>query len=119
MALNNAFVIGLVGTTHTITRHVASSYDATGDYVEGAATTLAVVGSLQPLTGKQIEQLPEGMRDRASAMLFSATSLQSSRTGNTGDRVPFGGDTYEVLGVVNWATPVGGHFAYALERVIG
>lgn len=116
--LNNAFAIGLVGGLHTVTRRGSASYNATGDYVEGATTTLDVVGSIQPLSGREIEKLPEGFRAKASAVLFTADVLQSAASGNAGDRLPFGGDTFEVLGTINWGSPVGGHYAYALERVI-
>lgn len=116
--LDNAFAIGLVGKTHVVTRRSASSFDATGDFVEGASSQISISGSLQPVTGRMIEKMPEGLRDKASAVMYTASVLNSARDGNAGDRISFGSDTYEVMGIIDWSDPVGGHYAYALERIL-
>lgn len=114
--LANGFVIGMVGQALTLNRRTVS-FDSRGDVVEAAPTSVSIVGSLQPVNGTNIEAVPEGLRGRASAMLYTQTALNEAKTTQAGDRIDFSGDTYEVIGRVDWNFP-GAHYAYVLEKVL-
>ena len=55
--------------TYTITRQSGGSTGTDGIWTPGAESTLTIRGSWQPLTGRELEQLPEGYRERARAKL--------------------------------------------------
>lgn len=112
------WAIASIGSTYTVERRT-STVNATGDYVEGTPVTFSVAGSLQPVAGDMVERMPEGMRTKAAAVLFTETDLQGSLNGYAGDRLTYSADkTFEVLGEIDWMDPVGGFSVYALERVL-
>ena len=100
--------------TVSITRRAAGTHDATsGLYVQGADSAVVATASLQPLSMREIEALPEGIRQRASFKLYTATELHPTdpTTQALGDQFTHNGITYEVTGLQNWSTH-GGYFKY-------
>lgn len=91
----------LGSVTYTVTRR-AGVFGTDGEYTPGATSTLSVSGSLQPLTAREIEALPEGLRQRARFVLLvgrTGTRLQVAGTsGVLGDRVSVSGEALEVHG---------------------
>lgn len=124
-AYQNGWVISLIASPYTVTSYALTQYDSTGDLLEGSSSQQTVMGSLQPVSGAVIEQVPEGLRARASAMFYTTASLNiarqgdfgASNIGNRGDLISHFVDTYEVISEARWSG-VGGHNAYVLERVI-
>ncbi len=65
----------LGGRTYTVSRVAAGSYSATtGAWTDGATSTFSIVGSWQPLNGREVERLPEAYRTRQSAKLLCAAA---------------------------------------------
>lgn len=82
-------------TSATHERETAGGY-VDGYYVPGATTTATIKASIQPLSAKEYQNLPEGIRNEASAKCITQFALQP------GDRVIDGGDRYKVLSCDNW-----------------
>jgi hypothetical protein len=84
----------------TVKRKTAGSY-VNGFWVAGTDTTLTIKASVQPLSGKDIELLPEGKRLAGGYKLFTNDSLKVAieGTGQDGDIVSIYGFDYEVVSV--------------------
>lgn len=81
-----------------------TAYRNTGSYVggvwtPGALTEIPFLGSIQPITGKQLEALPIGRTDSGKCAVYSSSDLQvSTENGdNSGDFVIWNGLKYELI----------------------
>jgi len=118
-----AMILG--ARTHTVRRVAAGSYSlTTGAWADGSTTTLAVVGSWQPMPAREREALPEGYRTRAAARLFCAPDqpvLYPVRpdTRQRPDVVERDGVRHLVVSVSEWTDHAGGvpHRAYGLVEI--
>lgn len=81
------------GRTLTVKRKAAGSYDVRGQYVAGAETTLDIVASIQPVSARERELLPEGTRLREMFKLYTTTQLLPPR-----GAPPIGGDIVTING---------------------
>ncbi len=112
-------VLALLGTgTYMVTRPLAPTLTQ-GRVVPGAAQTpFATSGSMQPLSGRDLQRLPEG--DRATEQLWyytKATLLTSDvATGRVADLVNVGGVSYEVQTVEDWSAS-GNYYRARLSKV--
>jgi hypothetical protein len=81
-------------------------------------STTQVKGSLQPMTGRELQLLPEGLRNRGVWKFYSQTSFQTADVAECGvpDRLVFDGVTYEVHQVDPW-DHVADYFKIILTRV--
>jgi hypothetical protein len=78
---------------------------------------IRVHGSLQPLTGKELQLLPEGMRNQGVMVLFTKTKLLTVSTSECKlpDEVRHGGVCYEVTQVDDWGA-LGNYYRVLLTR---
>lgn len=81
--------------TYTVTRHAVSTW-TDGEHVPGAETTFQIVASIQPITGRELEMLPEGDRNRGRLKCYTETLLQAGEGDAVPDRVEYKGTDYEV-----------------------
>lgn len=107
----------------TVERAAAGSF-TNGRWVDGAATTLTLTGSWQPMSGRQREQLPELYRTRHTARLLCAPSQPllspvdvAARTRQ--DVIVRQGRRYEVIDVADWTDHAQGvpHVAYTVAEI--
>ena len=99
----------------------------TGTWVNGvfttSSTTLAPSGTIQPLTSKDIEQLPEGEATKGMISIWSLTQLYSTRldpsgeTGGLSDTVTWQGVDYDIHETRDFSQ--NGHYKYIGIRVKG
>lgn len=85
----------------TLTAKIATPGSRTaGVWTPGTPTNLTFKGVIQPLTDRELQQLPEGWRTRARWKLYTRTALKplNVQTGTAGDRVVFGGLDLLVFG---------------------
>ena len=108
MSLASA-VLALSNGTYQVTRFAADSYDAEGRLVKGAGSAVQVVASVQPVNGRDLLRLPEGLRTKELRALFATSALQTANevAGTRADQVLIGADTYEVQTVEDWSTSGG------------
>ena len=95
--------------TLTVTRYAAGAYGSDGVYVPGSTTTLTVQATVQPLNGKDLQILPEGLRTREAFKLYTATELRTTdqTAGTLSDIVTRGGALYDVQQVGPWLSGSG------------
>lgn len=86
--------------TYTVTRRAASTY-SNGVRVAGSTSTLSITASVQPVTGRELERLPEGMRTTEVVKLYTTTALRTADSGDP-DHISIDGETYEVQLVERW-----------------
>lgn len=93
--------------------HRAGSY-VRGDWVVSTTENFIFVGSVQPLTGKETEFLPENRRDTGLVKVYSdaplAVSLEGSNT--AGDVVIWAGKRWEVIQELVYANGLIDHYKY-------
>lgn len=109
----------------TLFPHTFQLETHTGSYVGGrwvAATPSAstFTGSVQPVTGKETQFLPENRRDAGLVKVYSDTALNVSLEGSNtpGDVVIWAGKRWEVFQELVYANDLINHFKY-LAAYIG
>ena len=75
----------------------AGAYDPlTGKWVEGAAQSTDFLATIQPTSGKQLKDLPEGVRSEALLTGWSVTDIQYD------ERILYNGTVYRVIHTRPW-----------------
>ena len=93
----------------TRTRETADSYTDGGDLIPGSSSTASIKAVIQPTTGNQLMDMPEGVRTEARWMVWSRSEVKED------DRITNAGVTYRVL--FAWPRAEGGFYRAALGKV--
>lgn len=102
----SAEVLALSGNTVTITRFNAQAFDSNGRLnASTTSSTFSLTASIQPLSGRDVQRLPEGLRDRRGHSIWHTTELRpaDAAAGTPGDRFTYDGRTFEVISSERWA----------------
>jgi hypothetical protein len=90
---------------HTLIRRDAPTLSA-GIYAPGAEASSTIRGSLQALSGRAMERLPEGQRARATHAIYTYPTvplrIASIADGTPPDLIESGGRRYEVIVTEDW-----------------
>lgn len=114
----------MLGTASFSVQRVAAGSLVNGRWVDGATSTITVVGSWQPLSGRQREQLPELYRTRQTARLICDTAQPllspvdvAAKTRQ--DVIVRGGRRYEIIAIEDWTDHAGptAHIAYTVALI--
>lgn len=90
-----------------LTREGAGSYNADGEWVSGAPVTIDPFrAAVQPASGRQLMDLPEGIRAEARWLAWSRSEIRLD------DTIAHGGSNYRVMFV--WPRMEGGFWRAAL-----
>lgn len=111
--------------SHTVSRVAAGTHSlTTGAFTDGATSTFSVIGSWQPISGREQERLPEGYRTRQAAKLFcdaAQPELYPVRVGSAqrADIITRGTARYIVVGSEDWTDHAGStaHRLYMLAEL--
>lgn len=95
----------------TLRTRAVGSYDAAGNGVPGAVTVAPAMAAIQPVSGRVLLDLPEGIRAEVSLVGWSRSSVAD------GNEIVYGGETFRV--VHTWPRPADGFTKFALKRVEG
>lgn len=88
----------------------AATYDARGNAVFGAApASLAGAAAIQPVSGRVLLDLPEGIRQEVSLVAWARTMVAPQW------EILYGGEKFRVVHV--WPRPMDGFSKFALKRV--
>lgn len=87
-------------------RTQGGDYDAGGKWVPTTAVDTTILATVQPTGGKQLLDLPEGLRSEAKYALWTRSALALD------DVVIYGGANYRVI--FAWPRPEGGFYKVAL-----
>lgn len=101
----------------TLTRYAAGSW-VSGNYVEGAGTDSTIRMSVQPLSGKDLLNLPEAQRTRRWMKGYTATAMMvcSESSKQRADRVAYDDTVFEVQTVERWRGDLN-HFKVLMAEV--
>ncbi len=101
--------------SYTVTRQSPSSYGADGRLVAATPSYFEIRASVQPVSGRDLQRLPEGLRTSEIIAVFTATELRTQGPSQDPDLIEIDGDTYEVQKVERWATLGAYYRALALK----
>lgn len=82
-------------------RYAPVTRDGSGRSVQPAPTDTTISASIQPLSGDDLAQLPEGERTKRHRKAYTTADLRTAdqHTGTPADRIVDGDDVYEVQAV--------------------
>lgn len=112
--------VELLGSaTYTVTRYAQSSWSAGGEHQRGASSTFPIVASIQPITGRELQALPEGQRNVGNLKCYTETRLLTGEDQKVPDRLEYKGTQYEVQAVEDFKDHVTGlpHYYVRLVEV--
>lgn len=99
----------LIGEFLTLAPQTVLRYDAPatltdGEFVKPTPDTITVDMSVQPLTMKEIQNLPEGQRTKRAFKAYCAAEMFTANqvTGVPADIVAYDGSQFEVQGTERW-----------------
>lgn len=81
-----------------------------GNWVPGAPVELVVEMSSQPVSGKELEFLPEARRETQSVKLYSSIKLLPQREDGTGDIVVLPYGEFEIISSEPWQSGIIYHY---------
>lgn len=91
------------------TTRAPDGYDANGKALKGAAAATAIRVAIQPASGRQLMDLPEGVRSEARWLLWSRSEVKLD------DEIASEGLVYRIMYV--WPRAEGGFFRAALGQM--
>jgi hypothetical protein len=108
----------LGGELVTVKRYAKVRYSK-GIQVAGAIEEFEIIASVQPLTGRELDRLPEGLRAREVRELYTVEKLFTADTakesGQPPDDVELDGMLWEVQTLEDWNT-LAGYFRAVVAR---
>lgn len=105
--------------SHTLHR-LSSGGFVDGDWVESGETDIPITASIQPATGKDLQNLPQGRRASSVFAVFTDTAIQTAVQGATptkADRLSIGGILHEAVHVEPWGNDVINHYRALFARI--
>lgn len=101
--------------TYTVTRVTVGSI-TDGYYTNGTSNTFDIQASIQPLKPSDVQQLPEGRRNKKMFTVFTDTELQVVTSSNP-DKLSIYGEVYELDQEEVWQNGVINHYKYLAIKV--
>ena len=85
-------------------RFPSSSYNDKGRWEDRDPVSVKIQAAIQPVTGKELEDVPEGRRARENIKLYTVDLIQTTCPTNKtqADLVIWNGKKYEIFSVQNW-----------------
>lgn len=108
-------ILGFATGTYTVTRNTAS-YGSDGRLTAASPTTFSITASVQPLSGRDLQRLPEGKRTREARAVFTPTMLTPGP--NLPDQIQIDGLAWEVDSVQDWQN-LGGYYRAVVLKMGG
>lgn len=121
MSLNGVIDTFAQGT-YAFTRGSAGAY-VSGRWVAGATSVVNIEGCVQPVTGSELQALPEGFHAENTRKFYTKTQVFGITEGATGtgtDRVTIGADEWGVYSVEHWTRSLSGgaYYKALLKKVV-
>ena len=100
MPLSDVITSFLTGT-YQVTRTGGGSF-ANGVYTAGSTSTFDITASIQPLSGRDLQSLPEGQHANETRVVYTTTELMVRNPTNAGDKISYNGELWEVFRMERW-----------------
>ena len=91
---------------YTVTRSANGTY-VNGRLVAGAPSTFSIEASIQPVTGRELQALPEAYHGEEVKVIYTVTELLAAPTP---DVVTIDGEAWEVFKCQRWQAFGGTHY---------
>lgn len=104
------------GGPYTVTRTAVGTY-TNGVYTPGAASTLSVTLSIQPISGRDLHAVPEGQYAEDLRIAYTTTELFTRSPGRDPDVVTIDGEAWTVIDVDRWESS-GTYYRAKLARKV-
>ena len=88
-----------------------------GVWTSAAPSALSFRGTIQPITGKELESLNVGQDDTGKVKVYSTTKLNVAKKGDnaTGDIVYYNGKKWELIDELDYQNKLIQHYKYIAE----
>lgn len=97
----------LGATSVTLSRYPVGSTGSDGRYDPGTPTDSTIQAAVQPATGRQMETLPEGERQKRGLFIMTESELKTEEQMSAGprsaDRITYESEVFEVRKVEKFA----------------
>ena len=116
--MNLASVIANLGATiYTVTRLESNGY-TDGRRNAPTASTLTILAMVQPLSGRELDRMPEGLQDKEVRAVWTTENLKVTVAGgdHEPDVITIDGAPYQVQTVENWSA-LGNYRRYLAAKV--
>lgn len=112
-------VIGAFATgSYTVTRTAAGA-TALGRYTAGSTSSFDIAASVQPVSGRDLLALPEGLRADETRIVYTTTELRALTSASDTDAITIDGETWDVVRVERWQAFGGTHYRALAARRAG
>lgn len=85
-------------------------------WIGPAATQISVAACVQPLSGRELDRLPELLRQRELRVVFASTELYGTSDAHQADQITIDNEQWQVQTVESWAT-VANYYRVIVARV--
>ena len=104
--------------TRSFSYQTVTSANVEGEMVETFGPIQTGTGSIQPLKGRDLENLPELRERGASYWIYTKTELRTALEGShNSDHVVFNGKTFEVIKCEPWENSLINHFKVLVSLI--
>ena len=105
--------------SYTVTRLAAGTYSSAGIYTPGGSSQITIAASIQPVSGRDLQRLPEALRTTQLICIWTSTPLQTALApaGNPPDVVSYKGLSFECQTVLDWSDS--GDFFKVIAQKVG
>lgn len=101
--------------TYTVTR-TAVGTRTNGRYTPGATSTFDITASVQPVTGRDLQSLPEGQRAEETRIVYTTTELRTRTATVDPDSISIDSETWAVVKVERWQAFGNTHYRAFVAR---
>lgn len=109
--------------SHTLFRPQAGSY-VDGTWVSPGFDSISITASIQPATGKDLQNVPEGQRNSAVFAVFTSTEIKvaeqataSEDPGTEADEIEIGGIRHIAVHIEAWQNDIINHYRALFARI--
>lgn len=107
----------ILRSTFTIKRLTPGAY-VNGFWVEGSSSTFNILATVQPVSGLEMQSLPEGRRESQAVKIYTSTQLRTIEDSKNPDILLAFGYEFEIATVEPWQSNLINHYkciAYKLR----
>jgi hypothetical protein len=89
-------IVDFATGTYTVTRAGGAGTYVDGVFVPASTSSVSVLACVQPLTGRELERLPEGIRSRELLSVYTVAALFNEAPGVRPDIIAIDGRSWQV-----------------------
>jgi hypothetical protein len=92
--------------TYAVTRTAAGTFTQ-GRHAAGSTSTVSILAVIVPMSGRELERLPEGLRSSEVRAVFTVTPLIALDASHEPDQIAVDGAMWQVEIVNDWTASTG------------